>query len=187
MRGYLEIEVKPAKLWDEKNEIFYDIPGAKLKLMHSLLSISDWEMIHKKAFMKEEEKTVEETLSYIKCMTINGPFPDEVYYALTDEDILKIKEYFEDPMTATWFSDQAAGTPVKKIGNETVTSELVYYWMLSFNIPVEFQKWHFNRLMTLIKICSIKNQPEKKMSKQEIMARNRALNAQRRAKLHSKG
>jgi len=187
MQEFLEINVEGTKLWNETTEEFIDVPGAKLKLSHSLISISKWESRHKKAFMKEGEKTFEETLDYIRCMTINGPFPDTVYMGLTDSDILRIKEYIDDPMTATWFSDIQAGTQIKKIGHETVTSELVYYWMLSFNIPVEFEKWHFNRLMTLIKICSIKNQPEKKMSRQEILARNRALNAERRARLHSRG
>lgn len=188
MTDILEIDVEKRRVWDEDEEVFrYVGDDVHLKLCHSLISISNWEKKWKKAFLREEEKTFEETLDYIKCMTINGPFKDDVYFGLTDDQIIQITKYIEDPMTATWFSDHSSPSQIKQINNEIVTSELVYYWMLSFNVPVEFEKWHFNRLMTLIKICSIKNQPEKKMSKREIMEHNKALNEARRAKFHTKG
>ena len=183
----LEIKISGGKYWDENAEIFYDIPGAVLKLEHSLISISKWEAKWKKPFASADKKTYEETIDYIKCMTITPNVSDDIYRCMDDETIDKITAYIEDPMTATWFSDSQMNNSNKRIGSEVVTSELVYYWMFSFNIPIELEKWHFNRLMTLIKIFSIKNQEPKKMSRAELAARNRSLNAQRLKKYKTKG
>lgn len=127
----------------------------------------------------------EELLDYIRCMTITQNVPDEVYYRLTNRNIIEINDYIDNPMSATFFSgEQSSGG--KKSG-DTVTSELIYYWMVSFNIPLECEKWHLNRLLNLIKICTIKNSPPKKMSKQEILRRNAELNNKRKAALNTRG
>ena len=116
-------------------------------------------------------------------MTLTQNVDDHVYNLLTIDNIKKVNEYISAPMTATTFSDSNK----KSGGNEIITSELIYYWMISLNIPFECQKWHLNKLFTLIKVCSIKNQPPKKMSKKDIMSRNAALNAARRKQMNTKG
>ena len=116
-------------------------------------------------------------------MTLTRNVNPEIYTRLTNENIEQINEYISAPMTATYFSEDKNGSR----NREQITSELIYYWMISLNIPVEFEKWHLNRLLTLIRVCNIKNQPPKKMSKRDIMSRNAALNAQRRAQLNTKG
>ena len=179
--------VEPRKVWNEEEELFYDIPGATLHLQHNLVSISKWEARWKRAYLKEGEKSFEETLDYIRCMTQEDDIPDEVYLGISDEDILRITKYIDDPMTATHFNDPDMNNPQSKFGGDTVTSELVYYWMSAFNLPHEYETWHFNRLMTLLKVCSVKNQKPKHMSQAEIAARNRALNAQRKARTKSRG
>ena len=169
--------------WDEAKQEFVEPEYRILQLEHSLVSLSKWEARWCKAFFSKEEKTYEETLDYIKCMTITQNVNPDVYKYLTRENIAQINKYIEAPMTATCFYDDKVG----KNSREKVTSELIYYWMIALNIPFECQKWHLNRLLTLIKVCNIKNQPPKKMSKREIMSRNAALNAARKKQLNTRG
>ena len=135
-----------------------------------------------KPFLSKEPKTAAETIDYIKCMTITQNVNPKVYNSLTAENIEQINNYIDEPMTATTFSETN-----NTRSREIITSELIYYWMFSLNIPMECQKWHLNRLLTLIRVCNIKNTPPKKMSRRDIMSRNAALNAARRKKLNSKG
>jgi len=185
----LELTIESREYYDEKTNTFFT-PDAikkdvKLRLEHSLVSISKWESKWKKPFLTKDDKSYEEIVDYVKCMTLTQNVNPEVYKYLTVGNIQKVNSYIEDSMSATTFYE------VKQYAknNEQVTSELIYYWMIAFNIPMECQKWHLNRLMNLIRICSIKNASgsSKKMSKQEILARNRELNASRRAKLNTKG
>lgn len=179
------IPSRPSRdLFDEQKQEFVHIDefkGCTLNLEHSLISISKWEAKWHIPFLNSN-KTEEQTLHYIKCMTINQGINDYVYDYLTPDNIKDISEYINDPMTATTVKDIGG-----KKNREIITSELLYYWMIALNIPFECEKWHLNRLMQLIAVCNAKNTPPKKMGKSEIMARNQALNAARRAKYNSKG
>lgn len=181
----LHIEGRGEIFSEDKQEFVNSVSGT-LMLEHSLLSISKWEAKYHKPFLPrpntKDTKTPEEMFYYIECMTINNVDPD-IYYGLTNEHIKEIGKYIADPMTATTISSQQNG----KRNNEIITSELIYYWMVVHQIPFECQKWHLNRLLTLIQVCNIKNAPSKKMDKRSILNQNRALNAARRAKHHSKG
>lgn len=168
-------------LWDERNQQFLSIKETTIQLEHSLLSISKWESKWNKSFINTKDKTEEELIDYIKCMTITKNVDPNIYVCLTAENIQEIVNYINAPMTATTIRDTG------KSNHEIVTSELIYYWMISLNIPVKFEKWHLNRLITLIRVCSIKNQPAKKMSRGEIMQRNAALNATRKKRWNTKG
>ncbi len=179
----LRITIPAVEQWDEAKQEFIYTKEQTLSLEHSLVSISKWESKWCKPFLTKQEKTLEETLDYIKCMTLTQNVDPEVYNYLTNENIKEINEYIGAPMTATYFSDEKTS----KTSREQVTAELIYYWMIAFNIPFECQKWHLNRLLTLIKVCNIKNQPPKKRSKKDIMSRNAALNAARRKQLNTKG
>lgn len=180
----LSITIPASELWDESKQEFIYIKERTLQLEHSLVSISKWESIWNKPFFSRQEKTREQTIDYIRCMTLTQNVNADVYQYLTNSEIEQVTSYIEAPMTATWFSDDRSGN---KGRGEQVTAELIYYWMIALNIPLECQKWHFNRLLTLIRVCSIKNQPAKKMSKKEIMSRNAALNAARKKKMNTKG
>lgn len=172
--------------WDEVKQEFIYTEHSKevtLQLEHSLVSLSKWESKWEKPFLTKNAKTYEESIDYIKCMTITQNVPDEVYSRITDDMLREIWAYIEKPMTATTVHERETG----KINNEQITAELVYYWMIALQIPVEFQKWHFNKLMTLIRVCNVKNQPPKKMSLNEIYSRNAALNKARREAMNSKG
>jgi len=182
------------EVWDPHTKTFQNYKGAKLRLEHSLISISKWESKYHKPFLEEVEMGMDELIYYIKCMTITQNVPEEVYGHLTEENFTEIKNYISDPMSATWFNDRAPGMEMNKGPNkkQIVTSELIYYWMIAQNIPLRCETWHLNRLMTLIRVCSIKNaeangQGPKKMSQREIMQSNAALNAARRKKLNTKG
>lgn len=192
----LKLYIKEKQVYNEKTQEFGTIPSTTLQLEHSLVSLSKWESKYKKPYLsKTDNKTPEEILYYIKCMTITQNVPDEVYDLLDAEELKKINDYILDPMTATWFNENNVGNgsnlSAGKRSTEQVTSELIYYWMESYGIPPQFEKWHLNRLLTLIRIHSIKEREKNgkgtKMSKRDILAQNRALNAARRQRLGSKG
>lgn len=178
----LQITVPAVEMWDESTETYINTKETTLQLEHSLVSVSKWESKWCKSFLSHTNKTYDETIDYIKCMTLTRDVDPLVYYGLTNDNIEQINKYIAAPMTATSFSDKNG-----KGGREIITSELIYYWMISQNIPFECQKWHLNRLLTLIRVCNIKNAPPKKHSRREIASRNAALNAARRKKLNSKG
>lgn len=179
----LRITIPATELWDEEKQEFIKIKEQTLQLEHSLVSLSKWESKWKKAFLTKADKTYEETLDYVKCMTVTQNVNPEVYKYLTYENIDEVNKYISDSMTATYFSEEQN----RKGGSETVTSELIYYWMIALNIPPEYQKWHLNRLLTLIRVCNIKNSPPKKRSRRSIMSRNSALNAARRKQYNTNG
>ena len=179
----LKIVVPAVEQWDEINQKFVRTKEQVLQLEHSLVSLKKWESKWCKPFLSKQEKTFEETIDYIRCMTISQNVDPNVYYCLTNKNIEEINRYIDAPMTATWFPNDKTG----KSSSEQITAELIYYWMISFNIPVEFQKWHLNSLLTLIKVCNVKNQPSKKMSRRETMSQYAALNRARRQKYNSRG
>jgi len=179
----LRIEIEPQELYDERTQEFFNVKGQTLVLEHSLVSLSKWESQWHKPFLTTEEKTREETIDYIRCMTITQNVDPDIYIYMTDKVINEISSYIEDPMTATTFSKSQKGRP----NREVITAEIIYFWMVTFNIPSEYQKWHLNKLLTLINVCNIKNQPPKKMSKRDIYNQNRALNAARRNSINTRG
>lgn len=181
----LRIVVPATDQWDEAREEFVRTKEQVLQMEHSLVSLSKWESKWCKPFFSKEPKTYEETIDYIKCMTITQNVKPEIYYCLTTSNVDEINAYIEAPMTATTFSSHKGGG--KTINGEQVTAELIYYWMIALNIPFECEKWHINKLLTLVEVCNIKNQPPKKMSKNEIRSRNTALNAARRQRLNTRG
>lgn len=179
----LQIVIPEQECFNNETCEFVTLKAETLQLEHSLVSLSKWESKWHKSFLTKDEKSYEETLDYIKCMTITQNVKPEVYQRLTKKNVEEINAYIANPMTATTFSQDRSG----KGSRERITSELIYYWMVALNIPFECQKWHLNRLLTLIRVCEIKNQPPKKMSKGELMSRNAALNAARRKQLNTRG
>lgn len=181
----LQIVVPDTEFWDSDKQEFLSMGKDQvLQLEHSLVSISKWEAKWNKEFLGKE-KTDEELLDYIRCMTLTQHVHPLAYHCITRENFKAIVDYIDAPMTATKF--HAVPGLTKTRSNEPITSELIYYWMISYNIPFECQKWHLNRLLTLIRVCSVKNQPQKKLSPREIMTRNAALNASRRKALNTRG
>lgn len=174
------ITIKQTELFDETTSRFITVKETELVLEHSLLSISKWEAKWKKPFLVDGAlDTNEKVIDYIKCMTITPQKPDpNIWMCLSEQNLKDIVDYINDSMTATWFKEDKK----KKVNKEIMTSEVIYWEMIALNIPIEFQKWHLNRLMTLIRVCNAKNNPEK-MSKKDIAAENAAINAQRLAKM----
>lgn len=186
----LNITIPAKEHFNEFTNEFFSTIEQKLNLEHSLISLSKWESKWKKPYLTVDHKTEEEFIDYVKCMTITKNVDNDIYKILTNENKQKIIDYIDDPMTATTISDISPDKPGSSL-SEIVTSELIYYWMVTFNIPFECQKWHLNRLLTLIKICSIKNAAQsssnKKMSRAEVLNRNRMLNEQRKAQAKTRG
>ena len=179
----LQITIPAMEQFDDEKEEFISTKEQTLLLEHSLVSLSKWESKWCKPFFTKEEKSYEETIDYIRCMTITQNVKPEVYYGVTSENIDDVLKYINAPMTATTFTNR------KKMSSnrEQITSELIYYWMIAFNVPFECQKWHLNPLITLIEEKKKKNSPPKKMSNGELMNRNRALNAANRKRFNTKG
>lgn len=179
----LRITIPSTEFWDEVKQEFVYTKAQTLQLEHSLVSLSKWESRWNKPFLTKQEKTLEETIDYVKCMTLTQNVNPEVYNYLTNSNINEVNRYIALPMTATRFFEEK-----KTQGSrEQITAELVYYWMIALNIPFECQKWHLNKLFTLIRVCDVKSRPTKKHSRREIMKRNAALNAARKKKWNTKG
>ena len=175
------IFVEGTELFDEKSRMFIEVKPCKLIIEHSLISLSKWESKHHKMWLEEKNKTGLELLDYIRCMTINT-VPETAYYALSEKNMNDILAYMDDPMTASYVYD-----PPNQGRGERISSELIYYWMIQYGIPFECEKWHINRLLMLIKICVRKASTMSKKDRQAMDQRRAALNAQRKAKLHTRG
>lgn len=180
----LELTTSPGESFDEATNEFLITDGFTLHLEHSLSSLSKWESKWEEPFLSSKDKTTAQTVDYVKFMTITSNVPADVYAHLSSEDFSKISEYIDKKMTATWFNE--SGKSAKGSG-EQVTSEIIYYWMVALNIPFECENWHLNKLITLIKVCNLKNAPPEKMGRSDAAAQRRAENARRRAQLKTSG
>lgn len=180
----LQIIVPDTELFNEADNTIMPVKGDVLQLEHSLISISKWESKWHKPFLTKGCKTDEEVLDYIKCMTLNRNVDPDIYARLSNENLRQVKAYIDNPMTATTIPKDSN----TKTNRETITSELIYYWMIALNIPPEYQKWHLNRLITLIDVCSFKNSPKKRRGpRRDMLAERARLNAERKQRLNTKG
>lgn len=186
----LTVTISAEETWDEiKEEFVPAMPPVTLTLEHSLISLSKWESKWHKPYLSSQ-LTLEETKDYIRCMTLTQNVPQEVFDRIGPDVIKQVADYISDPMTATWFTDdKTPGNGMKKgkMKGEIVTSEVIYYWMISGQVPMECQKWHLNRLLTLIRVIGEKNKPAQKMSKGDLTRKYAQLNAQRKAAMHTRG
>lgn len=179
----LLVETPERELFNEATNEFLLVKREAWTIEHSLLSLSKWEAKWCKPFLSKDPKSTEEIIDYIRCMTVTPNVAHHVYHQLSVENLQRIEAYINAPMTATWFSDKPKGPP----GRETITAEIIYYWMISLGIPFECQKWHLNRLLTLIRVCNLKNQPAKKQNRKEMLSSRAALNAARRNQFNTPG
>lgn len=182
----LLLDIPSVEYFDDDTQQFVKIAGQTLRLEHSLVSLSKWEAKHHKAYIGKSQITYEESVDYVKCMTLTQNVDPLVYLNLNENHWAQINAYIENPMTATTIADISTNKG-RSLNGEQITSELIYYWMFTLGIPMECQKWHLNRLIMLIRVFNAKNQPEKKIPKGEIMRRNKALNEARRKKFNTKG
>jgi hypothetical protein len=178
----LRVQIVMTEGFDEVTSEFVASETFELDLEHSLLSLSKWESKWELPFLSSSEKTEEQVVDYIRAMCLSDSVPETVFSKFSVENYEEINKYINARMSATWFSDKDSGR-----NREVITAELIYYWMIALGIPFECQEWHLNRLLTLVKVCNLKNAPKKKMTSAEAGQRNRELNAQRRRESGSKG
>lgn len=176
------------EFFDDQKEEFLtvDVKETTIQIEHSLISLKKWEQTWHKPFLDKTDKTYDEICDYIRCMTLTHGVDPEVYYWIPNDVIEQVVKYIEDPMTATTITEHNIVSSQKNT-REGITAEIIYYWMISFNIPVEFQKWHLNQLLTLIKVVNIKNGKPEKMDPKDAAKERSRLNKMRRAKFNSKG
>jgi hypothetical protein len=181
----LQLWVGQDEFLDSETNRFIKTGGTLLMLEHSLASLSKWEETWEVPFISTN-RTTEQTIDYIRCMVLNPDVDDTVLSRLRDPDIVAINEYIGRKMTATTIAESNTKDSNKRV----ITAELLYHWMIGNSIPMECQYWHLNKLLMLIRVISEENTPpdkRKKMSRAEIMERNRRLNAERRQQMNSKG
>ena len=184
----LKITVAAEEQWDdEKQEFLPALKPTELTLEHSLISLSKWESKWHVPYLSTQ-LNMEQTRDYIRCMCLTQNVPDDIFDRISPATINQVSEYIKDTMTATWFNNGREQTHSNgRMNGEIITAEIIYYWMVSMNIPMECQKWHLNRLLTLVRVIGEKNAPPKKMSQADIARRYADLNAQRKARMHTKG
>lgn len=179
----LRLVLPEIRFWDDLREEFVTVEKEKeLVLEHSLVSVSKWESKWHKPFLSKERKSSEETIDYIRCMTITQNVSDDTYNRITNEHINQVIHYIDDPMTATWFSNDGQGS-----NREIITSEIIYSWMVDLAVPVSFEKWHLNRLITLIRVINERHKPKKKVNMREMLSERRRINEARKKQLNTKG
>jgi hypothetical protein len=179
----LSLIVQNEELFNEETNEFIETDGFVLELEHSLVSLSKWESIFQRPFLGNESRSNEELLAYIECMILNPTYPADAVSTLSAEKIAVIRDYINSPQSATTFGKM----PERKGRGETITSELIYYWLVAFEIPFEVERWHLNRLIALVKVCNIKNSKPTKQSKAEHARNAREMNARRKAELGTTG
>lgn len=179
----LKLIIKETELFNEVDSTFVTGDPVELVLEHSLVSLSKWESITQKAFLTKDGKTPADMRLYVEAMIISPNPPEDVVTRLSDDNMKAINDYIESAESATTFGSM----PQPRGRGEIVTSELIYFWMITYSIPFECQHWHLNRLLTLIRVCNVKTSKQKPMSKHELIARNRDLNAKRKAELNTRG
>lgn len=183
----LTVTIPSKEFFDNATGLFHYTKEKTIVLEHSLVSLSKWESKWGKPFNDGKPKTIEEIVDYIRCMTITQNISNDTYDGITQEILEKVNSYIDEPMTATTFRSINKNDKHKKVGKDIITAEIIYYWMFSYNIPLECQKWHLNKLLTLIRIFNVKNTPQKKMSNKDTIKHNRALNNARKKKLGTRG
>lgn len=178
----LTIVIPGKELFNEVTNEFENEPGFEIDLEHSLVSLSKWESHWEKPFLSPNEKTEEETIWYVRAMILTENLPEPMFQTLIREYLESVNDYISARMTATWFND-----PSTIKNSEVFTAEIIYYWMVSLNIPFECQNWHLSRLLTLIRVCGQKNAPPKKMTRAEMAKQRNELNERRKAQLNTRG
>ena len=182
----ISITIPKSEVYDNKKNVFYRVDKPiTLQLEHSLISVQKWESKWGKSFLGTKKKTQEEAIDYIRCMCITPNVKDEVFYCIPAKESDRIAKYIEAPMTALVFRGGGNGAPRKR---EVVTADIIYYWMISYNIPSEYRKWHLNQLLTLIQVFNEKNAPKKKRrSRMEILNDYKSINERNKALFNTKG
>jgi hypothetical protein len=179
----LKLFVAGTEYFDDETQTFETVGGVEIELEHSLLSVSKWESKFQKPFLSRTQRTREEVLAYVEAMIVTPDYPLDIIGRLDQDNLEAINKHIESKESATTFGSM----PERPGRGEVITAELVYYWMVAFNIPFECERWHLNRLFALIRICNIKNSKPTKMSRHEVLARNRELNAKRKAEFNTRG
>ena len=107
----LNVTIPAIEVFDESTGEFYTSKEQHLSLEHSLVSVSKWESKWHKPFLSREPHTAEEMQDYIRCMTLTQNVDPIVYRYIPRPILNEINQYIDDPMTATWFSNQQRSAP----------------------------------------------------------------------------
>lgn len=179
----LVLEFPEYDQFDRVTEEFVTFPPARLTLVHNLLSIVRWESKWKRSFVDRPPSSVDEVIDYVECMADGQPSVPHMLERLTRDHTEAIKAYIADPMSASVMLSRPGQTK----SSEKMTSDLIYYYMVTFQIPFEAEEWHLNRLLMLIRICNAKQSAGQKTNSKSAASQRAALNRARRARAGSRG
>lgn len=179
----LELKLERQEFYDEEKNEFFTTEPIELRFEHSLVTLSKWESKFEKRFLDEAEKTNEEILGYVECMLLDDIDFSKVKSRLNQSHMTQINAYINAKNSATTFNE----VQNSRGQTEAITSELIYYWMTIFKVPLACEDWHLNRLFTFIRVCNLKQQKPKKRSPHEIARERAEINERRKKELNTNG
>ena len=174
----LKIHVEDQEYYDQETNRFVTVEGGTFRFEHSLRAMSKWEEKYEKPFLVEKH-TEDELKDYFCMMCLDDDFPEQL---LTDDVIYVINSYISSKHTAT-----TVNTKETSNDGSYQTTETIYASMAMGQVPFECDTWNINRLLMVLSVIAERNNPPKKMTRNEILKQNSVINAQRRAAMNSKG
>lgn len=179
----ITIHFEEMEYYDEQLNRFYTLPPKVVNFEYSLAAVAEWEAIWKIPLLNTELGVDSDMfLSLAMCMSDDRELLE---YYLDDTEKAELHKYLSDSQTATTINSSQNGNTTGR--GKVYTAEEIYALMFMNGIPIEWESRNLNRLLVILRIISIYQNPPKKMSQQDVMKQNARLNRERKNKYKTKG